>query len=163
MKTDRLILRPWRDSDASALHELLNGTDSLPSGWTVSRSVGHSLGLMTAHLQKELCWAVVDSEQNIVGWIELSMPDAEISFWISDAFKECSYETEVLEAVVNYACREGGLSQVWSSCAPGDTDKIEICSNSGFKLHHWRKGRNVSMEDEKTYLMYRHEFIRGFR
>ena len=59
METERLILRPWRESDADALFKYASDPDVGPrAGWPPHQSVQESLELIRTVFSGEGMWAV---------------------------------------------------------------------------------------------------------
>ena len=59
METDRIILRPWRESDAEALFKYASDPEVGPrAGWPPHRSVEESLAVIRDIFQNDTTWAI---------------------------------------------------------------------------------------------------------
>lgn len=58
MQTDRIILRPWRESDAEALYKYASDPDVGPrAGWSPHKSVEESLEIIRTIFHNDHTWA----------------------------------------------------------------------------------------------------------
>ena len=66
METNRIILRPWRDSDADVLYKWASDPDVGPrAGWAPHKSVEESLEIIRTVFKDALhTWAIVLKETN---------------------------------------------------------------------------------------------------
>lgn len=63
METNRIILRPWRESDAEALFKYASDLDVGPrAGWPPHKSVGESLEIIRTIFNNDTTWAIVLKE-----------------------------------------------------------------------------------------------------
>ena len=74
LETDRLILRPWTESDAESLYEYAKDSDVGPiAGWPPHRSVDESLNVIKNVLNGAQCYAICEkADGKAIGSIELS-------------------------------------------------------------------------------------------
>ena len=98
LTTERLILRPWEESDAESLYEYAKDERiGPPTGWPAHTSVRNSLEIIRTVLAAPENYAVCLKEDNrAIGSIGLmvgeqsniGLPDteAEIGFWIGVPF-----------------------------------------------------------------------------
>ena len=60
METERIILRPWQDSDAEALFKYASDPEVGPrAGWPPHKSVEESLEIIRTVFNTEGMWAVI--------------------------------------------------------------------------------------------------------
>ena len=63
METERILLRPWQDSDAEALFKYASDPDVGPrAGWPPHKSVEDSLEIIRTVFNAEEMWAVIWKE-----------------------------------------------------------------------------------------------------
>ena len=63
METERILLRPWQDSDAEALFKYASDPDVGPrAGWPPHKSVEDSLEIFRTVFNAEEMWAVIWKE-----------------------------------------------------------------------------------------------------
>ena len=95
METERIILRPWQDSDAEALFKYASDPDVGPrAGWPPHKSVEDSLEIIRTVFNAEGMWAVIWKESGEaiggVGYLPASASNlkiaedhAEVGYWIA--------------------------------------------------------------------------------
>ena len=67
METERLCLRPWRESDAEALYRLASDPEVGPrAGWPPHQSVEESRGIIRTVFNNDTTWAIVWKETDEV-------------------------------------------------------------------------------------------------
>ena len=63
METDRIILRPWTDSDAEALYKYASDPEVGPrAGWPPHNSLEESLDIIRTVFHNDTTWAIVLKE-----------------------------------------------------------------------------------------------------
>ena len=75
-ETERLILRPWKDSDAESLYKYAKDPEVGPiAGWPIHTSVDNSLEIIRTVLSANETYAVCLKEDNVaIGSIGLISP-----------------------------------------------------------------------------------------
>lgn len=101
IKTERLILRPWQETDAENLYEYAKNPAVGPiAGWQVHTSVENSLDIINNVLSSDETYAVCLKTDNLaIGSISLFSPaqshtkatdtEIEIGFWINEKSRRC--------------------------------------------------------------------------
>ena len=60
MENERIVLRPWRESDAEALYKYASDPDVGPrAGWPPHKSVDESLEIIRTVFNNDTTWAIV--------------------------------------------------------------------------------------------------------
>lgn len=63
METDRIILRPWQESDAAALYKYASDPEVGPrAGWSPHKSLEESLEIIRTVFNNDTTWAIVLKE-----------------------------------------------------------------------------------------------------
>ena len=98
LKTERLILRPWKESDAQSLYEYAKDPDVGPiAGWPPHKSVEESLNVIRDVFNGAECYAICEKENNTaIGAIELKLngqtdmtdkeDECELGYWLGKPF-----------------------------------------------------------------------------
>ena len=114
--TERLILRPWADSDAESLYEYARDDRVGPiAGWPVHTSVENSREIIRTVLSVPETYAVCLKEDNkAIGSVGLKtgkksildLPDAEgeIGYWIGVPFWGQGLIPEAVREIIRHAC-----------------------------------------------------------
>ena len=98
LETNRLMLRPWSETDATDLFVQASHSEVGPAaGWPVHQSVGESREIIKTVLSQPETYALVLKETGQVivsiglmickkGGLELADSEAEIGYWIGHSF-----------------------------------------------------------------------------
>jgi len=155
METERLILRPWRDSDAEALYKYASDPDVGPrAGWPPHQSVQDSLEVIRTFFNNDHTWALELKETGepigCIGYytygesnIKIGENDAELGYWIAKPYWNKGLCTEALRVMIDYCLNVKGFKVLWSDffvdnpasgrvmekCGFRDTGEINWCSH----------------------------------
>lgn len=148
VKTERLILRPWSESDAENLYEYAKDPNVGPvAGWPVHTSIDDSLEIIKNVLSTDETYAVCLKEDNkaigSIGLIpplqshcEISDSEMEIGYWIGKPFWGHMYIPEAVRALQKHAFEGLGCTAMWCGYYDGN-DKSRRCQEKcGFIFHH---------------------------
>ena len=151
METDRLILRPWQESDAEDLYRYASDPQVGPiAGWPVHTSVENSLETIRSVLSKPETYAVVlKSEGHAVGSIGLMIGNAsniglpedegEIGYWIGVPFWGQGLIPEAVKEILRYGFEELRLQYLWCGYFDGNAKSRRVQEKCGFLFHHTNK------------------------
>ena len=114
MKTNRLTLRPWLDSDADALYKYASDVEvGLRAGWRPHASCEESLEIIQTIFRNETTWAIVWNESSeAIGAIgygsscDCSLPSREgeptVGYWVARPYWGKGIATEALRTMIAY-------------------------------------------------------------
>ncbi len=148
LEIERLILRPWEESDAADLFEFASDPAVGPiTGWNPHKSVEESLEIIRSVLSVPGTFAVVPkAEGRAVGSISimagsqshLGIPEneAEIGYWIGVPFWGRGLIPEAVRELIRYGFEELGLARIWSGYFDGNEKSKRVQEKCGFKFHH---------------------------
>ena len=123
--TERLLLRPWMESDAQSLYEYAKDPDIGPAaGWPSHQSVEESLQSIRTILSVPETYAICEKENGIaIGSISLkrkgqtNMTDrddeCELGYWIGKPFWGRGYMPEAASELLRHAFEDLGMRAVW--------------------------------------------------
>ena len=126
IETDRLILRPWMDSDAEALFRYASDPDVGPrAGWPPHKDIEESKRVIRDIFTNDRTWAVTLRETGeaigCMGYyihgesnIPIGEEDAEIGYWIAKPYWNRGIATEALRAMIDYCFNVKGFLTLWS-------------------------------------------------
>ena len=98
LTTERLILRPWKETDAESLYEYAKDPDIGPSaGWPVHQNIAESREVIQNVFQGKECYAVCEKgTDRAIGAIELKLngstdmteqdKECELGYWLGKPF-----------------------------------------------------------------------------
>lgn len=144
METERLILRPWRESDAEALFKYASDPDVGPrAGWPPHQSVEESLQIIRTVFNTPTMWAVELKETGeaigCVGYLpasvsNLQIPDdqCEVGYWIGKPYWGRGICTEALRLVIDYCFNVKHYTVLWGDFFPTNPASGRVMIKCGF-------------------------------
>lgn len=151
LTTERLLLRPWEESDAESLYEYAKDPAVGPiAGWPVHTSVENSREIIRDVLSAEETYAVCLKEDGkAVGSIglmigsasNLSLPDTEgeIGYWIGVPFWGRGLIPEAVKELLRHGFEELKLEKIWCGYFEGNIKSKRVQEKCGFIYHHTNK------------------------
>lgn len=148
LQTERLILRPWKETDAESLYEYAKDPAVGPiAGWKPHESVADSLWVIRNVLSAEETYAVCLKETGkAIGSIGLIAPTAahmkilsserEIGYWIGVPFWGKGLIPEATRALLRHAFEDLGVTAVWCGFYDGNERSRRAAEKCGFCFHH---------------------------
>ncbi|MBR5174656.1 MAG: GNAT family N-acetyltransferase [Bacteroidales bacterium] len=154
MQTDRILLRPWLESDAGALYKYASDPEVGPrAGWPPHKSVEESREIIRTVFSNDHTWAIVLKETGeVIGCIGyftsgesnigIGENDVEAGYWVARPYWNQGICTEALHLMIDHCFIEKGYSIMWSDffvdnpasgrvmekCGFHDTGDINYCS-----------------------------------
>lgn len=156
-ETERLILRPWRDSDAEDLYRYASSPDVGPiAGWPAHTSVENSLEIIHKVLSKPETYAVVVKDvRRAVGSIGLMIgkvsgkriPDdeGEIGYWIGVPFWGRGLIPEAVNEMLRHGFMDLRLKKIWCGYFDGNVKSKRVQEKCGFVYQYTRDNVPCSM------------------
>lgn len=148
LKTDRLLLRPWRESDAESLYEYAKNPEVGPAaGWPIHTSVENSKEIIKDVLSSDETYAVTLKDNDIaIGSVGLLIGDksnlgiaageAEIGYWIGKPFWGQGLIPEAVRELMRYAFNDLGMTTLWCGYFDGNEKSKRAQEKCGFRFHH---------------------------
>lgn len=161
LQTLRLILRPWRESDAEDLYRF--ASDPLvgpPAGWPPHTSVDNSREIIRGVLSAEETYAVVlryDMEDAVNGGMisagtavgsvgimfkghgsypHIRENEAEIGYWVARPLWGRGLVPEAVRAIQSRCFNDLGLDGLWCGYYEGNEKSHRVQEKCGFMPHH---------------------------
>lgn len=160
LETERLILRPWRESDAEDLYHYAKDQRVGPiAGWPPHTSVEESATIIKTVFSQEGVFAITLKEDDLaIGCIGLILGaksnfpidenEGEISYWLGVPFWGRGYIPEAIRKVVDYGFLDLKLSNIWCGYFDGNEKSYKAQSKCGFKHHHTEKDMFYELTNE---------------
>lgn len=142
--TERLVLRPWRETDAASLFAYASDPDVGPAaGWPPHRSIEESREIIqtvfTAPHTFAICLPETDEP---VGSIGLMPPrcesngqsvglELEVGYWIAKPFWGRGFAPEAVRAMQRYAFETLGCKALWCDTMRAITSRYASNKNVG--------------------------------
>ena len=160
LETERLILRPWAETDSESLYEYAKDSRIGPiAGWPVHTSVENSREIIKTVLSKPETYAVCLKEDNraigsiglMVGKqsnIGLSDTEGEIGYWIGVPFWGQGLIPEAVREIIRYAFTDKCLDILWCGYFEGNGKSRRVQEKCGFSYHHTNKDIHWKVMDD---------------
>lgn len=158
--TERLILRPWQESDAESLYEYAKNPAVGPiAGWPVHTSVDNSREIIRTVLSAEETYAVcLKEDKKAIGSIGLMMGKAsnleiaedegEIGYWIGVPFWGQGLIPEACRELIRHAFVDLNLKKLWCGYFDGNLKSKRVQEKCGFQYHHTNKNIYWKLMDD---------------
>lgn len=152
LETERLLLRPWRESDAEDLYRYASDPKVGPvAGWPVHTSVENSREIIRDVFSAEETYAVcLKRDRRAIGSIGLIPPEQtqvaalptemEIGFWIGVPFWGRGYIPEAVREIQRHAFEDLGCTALWCGYYDGNGKSKRVQEKCGFVFHHTEEG-----------------------
>lgn len=168
IETERLKLRPWKESDAKSLYRYASDPDIGPiAGWPTHTSVENSLEIIRTVFAAPETYAVVLKETGepvgccgimfatSLHTAEMKQGEAEIGYWIGKPYWGQGLILEAVRALLARSFNELGLDAVWCGYYDGNIKSKRVCEKSGFKYHHTNHDIISPLGDRRTEHFYK--------
>ena len=158
--TPRLILRPWRESDAADLYRYACDPAVGPAaGWPAHTDVEESLSVIRNVLAVPDTFAVHLRDGDWpVGSVGLKTgentdmtdreDECELGYWIGRPYWGRGLIPEAVEEILRYAFEQRGMRAVWCGYYDGNEKSRRVQEKCGFTYHHTTEGLEVPLLGE---------------
>ena len=157
INTERLILRPWQESDAEALYKYAQDPAIGPiAGWPPHTSVEDSLNIIRTVFAAPETYAVeLKQTGEPVGSIgimfgdglhsaEMQENEAEIGYWGQGLIPEA------VRRLMQRCFEDLGINAIWCGYYDGNTKSRRVMEKCGFRFHHTEEGKTSPLGDIRT-------------
>ena len=160
LTTERLILRPWEESDAESLYEYAKDPQVGPiAGWPPHISVEDSRQIIKSVLAVNETYAICKRQDNrAIGSIglmrgkqsNLDIPEdeGEIGYWIGVPFWGQGYVPEAVRELIRHGFEDLKLNRIWCGYFEGNEKSKRVQEKCGFRYHHTNKDIYWALMDE---------------
>ena len=164
IETKRLVLRPWRESDAEILYEYAKDPCVGPmAGWPVHTSVENSLEIINTGLSEEGTYAItLKGDDRAIGSIGIfpvrNLPqyegELEIGYWIAVPFWGQGLVPEAVREFLRIAFEEKGEKRVWCGHYEGNGKSRRVIEKCGFQFVLRQENYVPLMEENRIEYLY---------
>jgi len=138
--TDRVVtLRPWRESDAAAIVECVNGEpeiarwlDRIPQPYSLEDARAYIAGM------GEESFAITDAETGRVlgsiGFGPLEDGVGEVGYWVRGDVRGCGIATRALVLLSRWALRLQGVARIQLRADVENSPSRRVAERAGFQL-----------------------------
>lgn len=151
LETERLILRPFEDSDAESIYQYAKDPDIGPvAGWQPHTSVENSLEIIRNILAVPETYAVcLKTDNKAIGSIglmcgkqsnlDISKNEGEIGYWIGKPFWGQGIIPEATRELIRHAFVDLELQNLWCGYFDGNEKSKRAQEKCGFTYRHTNK------------------------
>lgn len=163
LNTGRLVLRPWRESDAAALYRYASDPAVGPvAGWPPHTSVEDSLNVIRTVFSAPETYALVLKETGEpVGSAgimsgdglhsaEMKPTEAEIGYWIAVPYWGRGLVPEAVRRLLRRCFEDLGKTAVWCGYYDGNVRSRRVMEKCGLRFHHTEEGKLSPLGDIRT-------------
>lgn len=145
LETERLILRPWAESDAPALYKYASDERiGNAAGWPPHKSIEESAEIIRTVFANDGVFALTlkGSDEAIgcagfqlgeAGNFPLGEGDAEIGYWLGVPFWGLGLMPEAVRELIRYGFEELGYKVLWCGYFEGNLQSKRVQEECGFK------------------------------
>lgn len=159
IETERLILRPWQESDAKDLYTYASDpVVGPPAGWPPHTSVENSREIIRNVLSGQETYAVCLKNGKPIGSIGLHLngstdmtdrdDECELGYWIGRPFWGQGLIPEAARELLRYAFEKLGMRAVWCGYYHGNEKSRKVQEKLGFVYQHKTEGLEVKLLHE---------------
>jgi len=160
LKTTRLVLRPWKETDAENLYKYAKDPLIGPAaGWPVHTSVENSLQIIQEVLSADKIYAItIKNDDTAIGSIglmiggksnlDIDADEAEIGYWIGVPYWGLGYTPEAVLELMRYAFESLGISTIWCGYFDGNEKSKRVNEKCGFRFHHTERDKEWPLTNE---------------
>ncbi len=163
LETERLILRPWCESDAENLFKYARDPDVGPiAGWPPHQSIEESLDVIRNVFNGNECYAIcLKPTKEVIGTIELKLSghtqmsarddECELGYWLGKPFWGRGIMPEAARELIRHGFEDIGMKKIWVGYYEGNMRSKRVQEKIGF--HYQWKSENVDvplMHDKRT-------------
>ncbi len=158
LETERLILRGWKDEDASSLFKYASDERVGPAaGWLPHVSEDYSRAVIRTILAKKESYAICikGGENEPIGSIGLTLSgsderpllngEGEIGFWVAVPFWGQGIAPEAVTEVIRHGFHDLGLMTIYCAYFDGNLRSKRVQEKCGFSYHHTNPFREIPM------------------
>ena len=161
LKTERLLLCRWEDSDAENLYEYAKDPDVGPiAGWPPHQSVDESRNVIRNVFQGKEAYAIcLKTDEKAIGAIELKLnghtdmtdrdDECELGYWLGKPFWGQGIMPEAVKEILRHAFEEIGMTKVWVGYYEGNSKSKRVQEKAGFRYQWKSEGVDVPLMHEK--------------
>lgn len=148
LKTERLILRPWREADAESLYRYAKNPDIGPiAGWPPHKNIEESRDVIKNVFCGQECYAVCLKTDNIaIGCIELKLngstdmterdDECELGYWLGKEFWGRGLIPEAARGLICHGFESLKMNVIWCGYYDGNIKSKRVQEKMGFVYHH---------------------------
>ena len=164
LKTERLILRPWKESDAECLYHFAKNPKIGPiAGWPPHKSVDESLEIIKTVFSKRETYAITIDDKAIGCVGLLFYPNTnhywgddgvELGYWIGEEYWGQGLVAEACEELIKHAFKDLKIKKIHASCRYENHQSKRVLEKLGFKYFCDMKNTDLLGNETREMAMF---------
>ena len=164
LKTERLILRPWIESDAESLYHFAKNPKIGPvAGWPPHKSVEESLEIIKTVFSQKKTYAITIDDKAIGCVGLLFYPNTnhywenggvELGYWIGKEYWGQGLVVEACGELIRHAFEDLGIEKIYASFRYDNHPSKRVLEKLGFKYYCDLKNIDYSGKEIYEIAMY---------
>lgn len=170
LETDRLILRPWQESDAEDLYNYAKDADiGTMADWSPHKSMEDSLQVIRTVFSAPETYAMELRESGKAigcvgllledGYLDTADDETEIGYWVGKPYWGQGLVPEAVKAVAAHTFNKLGKNRLWACCFTDNHRSQRVLEKCGFVFHHLRKASNHGERNLFFYVLHKQDFV----
>ncbi|HEM6190558.1 TPA: GNAT family N-acetyltransferase [Streptococcus suis] len=160
LETNRLILRPWSETDVADLFSQAIHPEVGPAaGWPVHQSVEESREIIKTVLSQPETYALVLKETGQVigsiglmlgkqGGLDLPDSEAELGYWLGQGFWGQGLIPEACQVLLDYGFSQLSLDKIWCRAFVENSKSLRVQEKLGFVYQYLLEDVHFPLIDE---------------
>lgn len=161
LQTERLTLRPWRESDAEAMYTYARDPEvGPPAGWPPHKNVEESRMIVEKLMGCPEAYAIcLQGTDGPIGCIDLKMKDrtdltdrddeAELGYWLGKPFWGRGIMPEAVREMLRHAFEDLGMQRIWCAYYEGNEKSKRVQEKVGFRYQWTTENVDVPLLGEQ--------------
>ena len=174
LRTDRLIIREWKENDSKNLYEYAKSELVGPNaGWPPHKDEEESKEIIKMFIRNMDSYAIVlKSENKVIGGIGLHhrKPDdslaelrqKEIGYVLNPKYWGKGIVPEAVNGLIRYAFNELELDLIWCGHFDFNTNSKRVSEKCGFKYKFSKKEKLKLLDTKEVTTLYKSEHLSIF-
>ena len=145
LKTERTILRPWRESDAECLYHFAKNPKIGPiAGWPPHKNIEESLEIIKTVFSKKETYAITIEDKAIGCAGFLFYPNTnhywedegvELGYWIGEEYWGQGLVVEACKELIKHGFEDLNINKIYASFRHENHQSKRVLEKLGFKYH----------------------------
>ena len=161
LETERLVFRPWKDSDTPDLYACASDPAVGPiAGWPPHKSPEESLEVIRHVFNGPECYALcLKGKTGPIGCIELKLrgctdmtdkeDECELGYWLGKPFWGKGLMTEAALEMIRHGFEDLGMTRIWCGYYEGNERSKRVQEKAGFRYQWTTRDLDVPLMGEK--------------
>lgn len=160
LKTERLLLRPWKESDAADLYRYASDPQVGPiAGWPPHQSIEESRDIIKNVLCGQEAYAIcLKADGKAIGAIELKLnghtdmterdDECELGYWLGKPFWGQGIMPEAAKEILRRGFEDLSMTKIWCGYYEGNAKSRRVQEKAGFRYQWKSEGVDVPLMHE---------------